>query len=84
MIFKRMFNEKLKASEILLDKGREVNIHGSLFPKHQDRGKGHVMASHSEAKVKRMIPEGELRQALFNLLKEFKDVFSGPMPKCLE
>lgn len=46
---RRLFDEKLKAGEILLQEDGIVDVHDPPFLKHQNGGKGHVkMASHSD------------------------------------
>lgn len=51
-IFRKIFDEKHNAGEILFQEGGAVSINALSFPKHQHKGKGHVMiASHSVMKV---------------------------------
>lgn len=74
MILRVLFDEKLKAREILLQEGRAIKVHESSFHKHQDRGKSHVMMSHLEADTAKVIPEGKpdldrMAQQVENLFK---------------
>lgn len=47
--FRRLFDKKHKASEILFQNDEAVSINDLPFPKHQDKRKGHtVMAMHAK------------------------------------
>lgn len=60
VVFRRLFDEKLKAGEILLPEGGTANIHQAPFRRHQDQGKDHVMmAYHLAACAKSVTPKGE-------------------------
>lgn len=58
MVFRRLYDEKLKIGEILLQTDGAANVHESSFPKHP-RGKGYVMmASRSEVAAGKVVPDG--------------------------
>lgn len=60
MVLRRLFDEKLKAGEILLLGGGTASVHEALFSRHQDQEKGDVMMGcHSTAGAELATPEGE-------------------------
>lgn len=63
MLFRRLFNETLKAGEILLPERGTTNVHEAQLSRHQDRGKGHVMmACHSAANDELLAPRANQAQ----------------------
>lgn len=52
VLFRKLFDEKLKSGQILFPKDETTDVHKAMFPKHQARGNGRVMmACHSNAEL---------------------------------